>query len=67
MKIEAKEYYYSHDCGCCTDWGVTLVIDGKVVDQTFTNTADAYEHVLEAILGHEVVYTYDNGEEEEEE
>lgn len=65
MKIEAKEYYYNRDCGCCTDWGVTLVIDGKEVDQTFTSTADAYEHVLEDILGLEVLYTYDNGEEED--
>jgi len=68
MKIEAKEYYYSHSCGCCSDWGVTLFIDGKEVeDRTFTSVADAYEYTLEKILGHTVEYSYssDYGGEEE--
>ena len=51
MKIEAKEWYYDHSCGCCSDWGVTLVIDGKAVeDRTFSGTEDAYKYVLEEIL-----------------
>ncbi len=68
MKIEAKEYYYSYDCGCCSAWGVTLFIDGKEVeDRTFTSTSEAYEHVLAEILGHTVEYSYssDYGDDEE--
>lgn len=68
MKIEAKEWYYDHSCGCCSDWGVTLVIDGKEIeDRTFTSTDDAYKHVLEEILGHTVEYSYhsDYGDYEE--
>lgn len=68
MKIEAKERYYDRSCGCCSDWGVTLVIDGKEVeDRTFSSATEAYEYVLEEILGHTVKYTYesDYGHQEE--
>lgn len=53
MKITLKEW--SHECGdgCCYDWGVTLTVDGIIVDQDFSSEAAALTHVLET-LGHEV-------------
>lgn len=58
MKIETKDYYW--ECGepdCCAEWGAILYIDGvEVSDRRFRGTSDAYQYVLEEVLGHEVDY-----------
>jgi hypothetical protein len=58
MKIETKEYYWEcGEPGCCSEWGTILYIDGKeVTDRRFGSDADAYQYVLEEVLGHEVDY-----------
>lgn len=62
MKIEIKEWYYDHSCGCCSDWGINLTIDGNELERTFSSSEDAYEYVLRDYLGHEVSYKYEYGD-----
>ena len=59
MQIEVNEYYYTLSCGCCSNFGVDLYLDGIKVYRTFTSVSDAYEYVLEVILGHGLDY-YNN-------
>jgi hypothetical protein len=57
MKIETKEWDYTCGDGCCYNWGVSLFIDGKQIeDREFSDVASAYEYVLVEILGNEVDY-----------
>ncbi len=53
MNIVTQDFYINHSCGCCTDWGTNLFVDGKPIDQTFQDKAAAFEFVLKS-LGHEV-------------
>lgn len=61
MEITLKEW--SNECGdgCCYNWGVTLTVDGVIVDHHFASEADALTNVLET-LGHEVVVEYEDEE-----
>jgi hypothetical protein len=60
MKIETKDYHYSCYDGCCDEYGTILYIDGKEVeDRRFCGNWEAYQYVLEEVLGHEVDEIYD--------
>ena len=55
MKIETKDYHWR-----CTEYGTILYIDGKEVeDRRFCGNWEAYQYVLEEVLGHEVDEIYD--------
>lgn len=63
MKIETKDYHWECSDGCCTEWGTILYLDGKEVeDRRFMSTEDAYQFVLEELLGHEVDIIYEDKE-----
>lgn len=49
MNIVTQDYYINHSCGCCTDWGTNLFVDGKPIDQTFQDKAAAFEFVLKSL------------------
>ena len=53
MNIVTQDFYINHSCGCCTDWGTNLFVDGKFIDQVFLDKSAALEFVLKS-LGHEV-------------
>jgi len=55
MKIETLDW--SHTCGdgCCYSNGTTLYLDGSVVEgRIFSNSEEAFQYVLEEVLGHVV-------------
>ena len=63
MKIETKEYFWECGDGCCTEYSTILYIDGKEVeDRRFCGNWEAYQYVLEEVLGHEVDEIYDEDE-----
>jgi hypothetical protein len=63
MKIETKDYRWECGDGCCTEYGITLYIDGKEVeDRAFGSIQEAYQYIIEDILGHEVYQLEDDEE-----
>jgi hypothetical protein len=64
MIFETKEYHYS--CGepqCCDEYGVILYIDGKEVeDRVFGSVQEAYQYIIEDVLGHEAYQLEDDEE-----
>jgi hypothetical protein len=63
MKIETKDYFYECGDGCCTQYGTMLYIDGKLLEgREFFSSGDAYQYVLEEMLGHQVDYIYEDEE-----
>lgn len=63
MKIETKYWSWACGDGCCYNWGTALIIDGKHVDQEFMNKSDAFQYVLETVLGHTVDELYEDEDE----
>jgi len=61
MRITMQEWTQECGDGCCYDYGVTLTVDGVMVDHHFASYEDALTHVLET-LGHEVVIEYEDEE-----
>lgn len=60
MKIETKEVVWQCGDGCCTSYYTVLYIDGKEVeDRRFCGSWEAYQYVLEEVLGHEVDFIED--------
>jgi hypothetical protein len=58
MKFKVEEYTWHHGCGCCTDWGVNVYVDGKL----FVSVSDkeaAYEYILKDILKIDIEETSD--------
>ena len=53
MKIRIVDYYYSQSCGCCTESGVKIFVDGEECDQHFCDTGEALAYLLRH-MGHEV-------------
>lgn len=64
MKIETEYYEYESTCGCCSDWGYKLFIDGVEQELIFTTDGQALAHVLES-LGHQVSERFEPENEED--
>ncbi len=62
MKVKMREWSYDRSCGCCSEWGIDLTLDGKEVERTFSSTQEALEYVLQDLLGCEVEYVYSYGD-----
>jgi len=55
VKIETQDWSYTCGDGCCYNYGTTLYIDEKEIeDRTFSSCGDAYEYVLTELLKCEV-------------
>lgn len=61
VTISSEEYYYECGDGCCSEWGVDVIIElnGKVIldKRTYGFDVDSVEMVLEE-LGYEVKIKY---------
>ena len=63
MKIETQDWSNTCGDGCCYNYGTTLYIDGKEIEErTFSSCGDAYEYVLTELLGIEVDVMQSNHE-----
>ncbi|MGE6665002.1 hypothetical protein [Paenibacillus xylanexedens] len=60
-KIVVREYYHSCSDGCCSEWGIELIVNEKLVG-TYTDVdMDVVSDLLKALdVEFELEYIYDH-------